>query len=237
LRAEATDVFNAILDGSDAIMLSDETCDGPYPYQAIETAVNIAVAAEKYYYALEDAQDRYKRIMNKSRVLTLRMIALSEDRKRSAPRRLRKYWSQESRMLKMQTVTDSITESACTLSSCPGVTAIIAPTTTGRTARMISRFRAAGVSIIGAAHDRYNKQKLILSYGVRPIEIGTGFKDSSAVAIAAGLEAQANGLTKRTDHVVVTAGSPLFDPGTTNLVMIKSGAESKRRAKGHRTPL
>jgi len=46
-RAEASDVYNAILDGTDAIMLSNETASGMYPVRSIETMVNIAAIAER----------------------------------------------------------------------------------------------------------------------------------------------------------------------------------------------
>jgi len=49
-RAEVNDVFQAILDGSDAVMLSDETSKGRYPFHSIRTMKRIAVEAETYYH-------------------------------------------------------------------------------------------------------------------------------------------------------------------------------------------
>ena len=47
-RGETTDVANAVIDGTDALMLSDETANGDYPDTAVATLAKIASAAERY---------------------------------------------------------------------------------------------------------------------------------------------------------------------------------------------
>jgi pyruvate kinase len=47
-RAEVTDVYNAVRDGTDAIMLSAETSVGKYPYRAVNAMTKIAKRAERY---------------------------------------------------------------------------------------------------------------------------------------------------------------------------------------------
>lgn len=56
-RAEASDVYNAIIDGTDAVMLSAESASGSFPVRAVEVMSNIARIAEEH---LQDGTPDYK---------------------------------------------------------------------------------------------------------------------------------------------------------------------------------
>ena len=74
-RAEATDVANAILDGTDCVMLSGESAMGNYPVDAVEMLVKIAAAIEPQRPAIK-VEDMFKGVELKDRIRPAQLIAL-----------------------------------------------------------------------------------------------------------------------------------------------------------------
>ncbi|MGV8141727.1 MAG: pyruvate kinase [Candidatus Woesearchaeota archaeon] len=178
-RAEATDVANAILDGSDAVMLSGETASGKYPLRAIEIMDKISRKTEK----------------------TLKSMKLFNEHDYKP------------------TISDSISKSVCQTSNDLQVSAIITCTSTGHTARHISRHKPL-TPIIAVTPNEKEFKKMVLSWGVRPLLIR--YPENTDELIERSLEAvKAKGLIKEFDLVVITAGIPFNISGNINLMKIE----------------
>ncbi len=180
-RAEATDVANAIYDGTSAIMLSGETAAGMYPVEALKTMVRIAKRTEEDI----DYGKRFRQAM-------------------------RSYGKPD--------VTNAISHATCTTAMDLDAAAIITVSISGRTARMISKYRPSCTIIGCSTHDHICRQ-LNLSWGVTPIKIAEEHNTDELFEHA--VEAAMNhGLVKQGDLTVITTGVPLGVSGTTNLIKV-----------------
>ena len=232
-RAEVTDVYNAIFDGTDAVMLSGETSKGRYPIQAIETMRTIATEAEVDYFEQTNAEDRFLTLLREAEEL----LAITQQR---VADRIWEYtdagnlcFANEYRalehLLQTQQTTDRISHAACNLAIGIESRVIIAPTGSGQTARMVARFRPQ-CAVVGAAEGQLVALRLSLCFGVHPVNITGGHENNESIFEEACevsksiLIQRPNGirqpLVTAGDLIVVTAGYPLNQPGTTNLVKL-----------------
>ncbi len=178
-RAEASDVANAIFDGTDAIMLSGETASGKYPIESVLTMARIAERTE---------------------------LALAS-RKQDVGNGVAK-----------STITDVISQSVSNAAVELNASAILTPTESGFTARMISKYRT-NVPIIAVTPHEAVMRKLKLAWGVYPIK-GTVQRSTDEMLEKAVEAALGHKLVQRGDLIVITAGVPIREPGTTNMMKI-----------------
>ncbi|MBN2908995.1 pyruvate kinase [Polycladomyces sp. WAk] len=179
-RAEASDVANAILDGTDAVMLSGETAAGKYPVEAVETMARIALRTER---AL-----RYRDLFRQ--------------------RRLEQEIS----------ITDSISQAVVHAAESLQSSAIITSTESGFTARMVSKYRPRTPIIAVTPNDRV-MAKLSLVWGVYPVK-GTKVTNTDEMLQVAIRSALASKYVRHGDLVVITAGVPSGQSGSTNLMKV-----------------
>jgi pyruvate kinase len=177
-RAEASDVANAILDGTSAVMLSGETAVGEYPVEAVAYMDRIARAVEPsmgYRHELPDANEN-------------------------------------------PTIGGAMSNAACDLAEALRARAILVPTFTGRTASAVARLRPRR-PIVALTHMDWALRQMALEWGVTPLRIpeGTDVEDLWNRSIGAARDA---GLVDVGDRVVITAGTAVNIPGSTNVIKV-----------------
>ena len=191
-RAEATDVANAVYDGTSAIMLSGETAAGDYPVEALQTMVKIASRTE---------QD-----INYMSRLKKRSILTNPD------------------------ITNAIAHATCTTAMDLNASAIITVSNSGRTARMVSKYRPA-CPIIGCSVNKDVCRKMSLSWGVTPLLVELKHNSDELFDHAVD-KAEEMGLIKQGEIVVLTAGVPLGISGTTNMIKVHVAGHILMQGKG-----
>ena len=128
------------------------------------------------------------------------------------------------------TVTNAISFASCAAAMDLGASAIITPTQSGSTARMVSKYRPKA-PIVAATPDEKVARKLNLSFGVNPVIVLPTESTDEMIqhSVDRALEA---GLIGNGDLVVITAGVPVGVAGTTNLIKIHVVGEVIARGMG-----
>jgi pyruvate kinase len=178
-RAEASDVANAILDGTSAIMLSGETAVGSYPVEAVATMDSIACAVEPslgYRHQLPDASES-------------------------------------------PSIGWAVSNAACDLAEVLGAKAVLVPTSTGRTASAVARLRPHR-PILGLSHNAHALHHMALEWGVTPIAIEEAV-DVESLWGRSIEAAKRSGIVADGERVVITAGTAVNIPGTTNVIKVE----------------
>jgi pyruvate kinase len=180
-RAEVTDVANAILDGTDAVMLSQESAVGAYPVESVAMLGSIADRTENTLPYRDWNEKRVRR-----------------DRRDPAY---------------------TLAYTACMAANELGLAALVVPTLSGRSARLISAHRPT-VPIYALSPGRETVRRCGLMWGVqagsmRRYEVT---EELIAAAVARTVEL---GWVRKGDRVGVTAGLPSGKPGTTSLLQIQ----------------
>ena len=180
-RAEVADVANAILDGSDAIMLSQETAVGAYPVEAIEMMDAIARRVEKALPVVEWNEHRVRR-----------------DRRDPAY---------------------TVAFMACRAARELGLAALVVPTLSGRSARLISGHRPS-VPIYALSPGKETVRRCSLMWGVQAASLKR-FEVTEELIAASARRVVELGWVEPGDRVGITAGLPSGRPGTTSLLQIQ----------------
>jgi pyruvate kinase len=180
-RAEVTDVANAILDGTDAVMLSQESAVGQYP---VESVAMLASIAERTELTLPYAEWNERRVRR--------------DRRDPA-----------------YTLAYTATRAAHEL----GLAALVCPTLSGRSARLISAHRPT-VPIYALSPGRETVRRCGLMWGVQAASMRR-FEITEELISAAVTRVVELGWVQKGERVGVTAGLPSGKPGTTSLLQIQ----------------
>ena len=193
-RAEVSDVANAILDGTDAVMLSAETAVGRHPLEAVQAMDRIAREVEGQRRGRSPAYD-----------LALGRRGSGDQGTDAAP---------------TDRTEDAIAVAVCAAAELLRVPVILCFTSSGFTARTVAAYRPS-VPIVAATPESTTYHQLALVWGVVPMltDHVPNYDSMLTVARERLLE---GGLVRPGDRVVVSAGVPWDVPGTTNLLKIET---------------
>jgi pyruvate kinase len=180
-RAEVADVANAILDGTDAVMLSQETAVGQYPVEAVAMMASIAERTEQ-----------------------------------GVPYRT---WNEQRVRRDARDPAYTVAYSACAAAHDLHLAALVVPTLSGRSARLISAHRPS-VPIFALSPGKETVRRCGLMWGVQAASMRRHEVTEALIADAARRVVEL-GWVKPGARVGITAGLPSGRPGTTSLLQIQ----------------
>ena len=183
-RAEATDVVNAVFDGSSVVMLSGETAVGNNPVNVVSTMARLCARADENF-------DTHA---------WMRLVAPLQTE------------GGDSEVAMSGRITDTMTSAATRVAETLGASAILCLTRSGLTVRAIARFRPTA-PILGFSTDERVRRQLSISWGATPLSISR-FADNDAMVREAVQTARAAGHVRTGDIVVVLAGVDGSSPAT-----------------------
>jgi pyruvate kinase len=198
-RAEASDVANAILDGTDAVMLSAETAVGEYPLEAVR------------------AMDRIAREMELQRAGRGVTIDAALGRRAADGASLPQHRLGQSGPIRTE---DAIAVAVCAAAEMLSAPLILCFTSSGFTARKVATCRPT-VPIFASTPEPDTFRQLSLVWGVVPA-LAEHSSDYDVMLAVARRQILERGLAQPGERLVVTAGVPFDMPGTTNLLKIEA---------------
>lgn len=179
-RAEVSDIANAIIDGTDAVMLSEETTLGDFPIEAVKIMTKVASRVE-------------------SEVYTRDTIAEYDE---------------------SHGVTDVVSQSAVRAAHAVGAKLIVALTRSGKSARMIARYRPAE-RILALSDSAENINKLMVSFGCYPM-VSKTFKTVDEIMEIVRSATLDTNLVQKGDKVVIVGGMPFGTAKDTNMILVET---------------
>ena len=187
-RAEVSDIANAVYDGTDAVMLSDETAVGKYPLEAVQVLHDTIKDVEKEYPYVKD--------------------------------------------FKPENSSDAVAKAAVQLASNLKKEALVAFTTSGYSAKALSRYRPQ-VAIYAVSHSLRTHRRLSLIWGVHPLFVMDESDNPSKLLYFFIKKLLDEGRIEPEKQFIVTMGSVSGKKGTTNLIRLldKEGMASVLRYK------
>ena len=190
-RAEASDVANAILDGTDAVMLSAETAIGAYPIEAVKAMDRIAREVESH--RREGDPD----------AASWNVVGLHHHAQSTGAR-----------------TEDAIAVAVCAAAELLSSPVIVCLTSSGFTARTVAAFRPE-VPIYAVTPEPETFRQLALVWGAVPVLVDH-LPNYDLMWRVARERLLQSGLAQPGNRVVVTAGVPFDQPGTTNLLKVET---------------